>query len=165
MKNILRMFIIAALIFMVSQVAEANNGKGKVKTSDTTAKSSKVYVVLKSGQISGEFMENYGAKLKDRFAKEGIEADYAILSGKFPNAMYTIALNKGADHIVYINQTRQYNIDGKTNVGGIYEIKAFNLGGNYEWKDIDNNVRMNVQFEKSINTANDRIIESFLNKI
>ncbi len=165
MKNILRMFIIATLIFMVSQVAEANNGKGKIKTTNTTAKSSKVYVVLKAGQVSGEFMENYGAKLKNRFAKEGIDAEYAILSGKFPNAMYTIALNKGADHIVFINQTRQYNIDGKTNVGGIYEIKAFTLGGNYEWKDIDNNVRMNVQFEKSISTANDRIIESFLNKI
>ncbi len=165
MKNILRMFIIAALMFMVSQVAEANNGKDNVKTTKTAVKSSKVYVVLRSGQISGEFMENYGAKIKDRFAKEGIEAEYAILSGKFPNAMYAIALKKGADHIVYINQTRQFNIDGKTNVGGIYDVKAFSLSGNYEWKNIDNNIRMNVQFEKSISTANDRIIESFLNKI
>ena len=165
MKNILRMFIIATLVFMVSQVAEANNGKDKIKTSKTTTKSSKVYVVLKAGQTSSQFMDNYGSKIKDRFAKEGIEAEYAVLSGKFPNAMYTIALKKGADHIVYINQTRQFNIDGKTNVGGIYDVKAFSLNGNYEWTSIDNNVRMNVQFEKSISTANDRIIESFLNKI
>ena len=165
MKNIIRISIIAALIFMVSQVAEASNGKDKIKTTKTTAKTSKVYVVLKAGQVSGEFMENYGAHIKNRFAKEGIEAEYAILSGKFPNAMYSIALKKGADHIVYINQTRQFNIDGKTNVGGVYDVKAFSLTGNYEWKDIDNNIRMNVQFEKSINTANDRIIESFLNKI
>ena len=165
MKNILRMFIIAALIFMVSQVAEANNGKGKTKTSKTTVKTSKVYVVLKAGQISGEFMENYGAKLKNRFAKEGIDADYAILEGKFPNAMYTIAINKGADHIVFINQTSQINIDGKTNVGGFYEVKAFSLTGNYQWTNIENGIRMNVQFDKSVSTANDRIIESFLNKI
>lgn len=165
MKNILRMFILIALVFMVSQVAEANNGKDKAKTSKTSVKSSKVYVVLKAGQITSQFMENYGSKIKDRFAKEGIEADYAILQGKFPNAMYTIALNKGADHIVYINQTRQFNIDGKTNVGGLYEVKAFSLTGDYQWKNIENDIRMNVQFEKSISTANDRIIESFLNKI
>ena len=165
MKNILRMFILVALLFMVSQVANATNGNDKIKTSKNNAKSSKVYVVLKAGQVSSEFMDNYGAKIKDRFAKEGIEADYAILNGKFPNAMYTIALNKGADHIIYINQTRQINIDGRTNVGGIYDVKAFSFNGNYEWKDIDNNVKMNVQFDKSIKTANDRIIESFLNKI
>lgn len=165
MKNILRMFIIAALVFMVSQVAEANNGRDKIKTSKTTTRSAKVYVVLKAGQATNQFMENFGSKIKDRFAKEGIDADYAILSGKFPNAMYTIAINKGADHIVYINQTRQFNIDGKTNVGGVYDVKAFSLTGDYQWKDIDNNVKMNVQFDRSINTANDRIIESFLNKI
>ena len=165
MKNFLRMLIIAALVFMVSQVAEANNGKDKVKPTKTTVKTSKVYVVLKAGQISAQFMENYGVTIKNRFAEEGIDAEYAILDGKFSNAMYTIALKKGADHIIYINQTRQINIDGKTNVGGIYNVKAFSFTGNYEWKEIDNNVRMNVQFEKSISTANDRIIESFLNKI
>ena len=165
MKNILRMFILVALVFMVSQVAEANNGKDKIKTVNTITKSSKVYVVLRAGETTGQFMENFGAKIKNRFAKEGIDAEYAILSGKFPNAMYQIAINKGADHIVFINQTRQFNIDGKTNVGGVYDVKAFSLSGNYEWTVIDNNIRMNVQFEKSINNANDRIIESFLNKI
>ncbi len=165
MKNILRISIIAALIFMVSHVVEASNGKDKIKSSKTAVKSSKVYVVLRSGQISGEFMENYGLKIKNRFAEEGIDADYAILDGKFSNAMYTIAINKGADHIVYINQTSQINIDGRTNVGGFYEVKAFSLSGDYQWKNIENGIRMNVQFEKSISTANDRIIESFLNKI
>ena len=161
MKNIIRIFILAALVFMVSQVAKANNGNDKIKT----AKSSKVYVVLKAGEVTSQYMENYGSDIKNRFAQEGIEAEYAILTGKFPNAMYTIALNKGADHIVYINQTRQFNIDGKTNVGGFYEVKAFSLNGDYQWKSIEENIRMNVQFEKSIKTANDRIIESFLNKI
>ncbi len=165
MKNFLRLFLIAAMVFMVSQIAEANNDKDKITENKPISKSSKVYVVLKAGQVSNQFMENYGSKIKDRFAKEGIEAEYAILSGKFPNAMYQIAIKKGADHIVYINQTRQINIDGKTNVGGVYNVKAFSLSGNYEWKEIDNNIKMNVQFEKSINTANDRIIESFLNKI
>lgn len=165
MKNILRMFLLAALILMASHVAQANNDTDKIKTNKTNVKTSKVYVVLKAGEVSSQFMETYGEKIKNRFAKEGIDADYAILTGKFPNAMYTIALNKGADHIVYINQTRQINIDGKTNVGGLYEVKAFNLSGDYQWKNIENDIRMNVQFDKSINTANDRIIESFLNKI
>lgn len=165
MKNILRMSIIAVLLFMVSQVAEANNGKDKIKTTTTAVKSSKVYVVLKAGQISGAFLDNYGEKITNRFAEEGIDADYAILDGKFSNAMYSIALNKGADHIIYINQTSQINIDSKTNVGGFYEVKAFSLTGDYQWKNIENGIRMNVQFEKSISTANDRIIESFLNKI
>lgn len=165
MKNILRMFILAALVFMVSQVAEANNGKGNINNSKSNVKISKVYVVLKAGEVSNQFMEDYGNSIKNRFAKEGIEADYAILTGKFPNATYTIALNKGADHIIYINQVRQFNIDGKTNVGGFYEVKAFSLSGDYQWKNIEDNVKMNVQYEKSINIANDRIIESFLNKI
>ncbi len=164
MKNILRMFVIAALVFMVSQVAQANETKDKINNENLPAKSSKVYVVLKAGKVTSSFMDTFGQKIKDRFAKEGIEAEYAILSGKLPNAVYQIALNKGADHIVYINQTRQFNIDGKTNVGGFYDVKAFNLS-DYVWKDIDHNIKMNVQFNKSINSANDRIIESFLNKI
>ena len=165
MKNIIRIFILAALVFMVSQVAEASNDTDKIKASKSNAKSSKVYVVLKAGEVSNQFMENYGSDIKDRFEREGIEAEYAILTGKFPNSMYTIALNKGADHIVYINQTRQFNIDGKTNVGGFYEVKAFSLVGDFQWKNIEDNIKMNVQFDKSIKTANDRIIESFLNKI
>jgi hypothetical protein len=158
------MFVIAALVFMVSQVAQANETKDKINNENLPAKSSKVYVVLKAGKVTSSFMDTFGQKIKDRFAKEGIEAEYAILSGKLPNAVYQIALNKGADHIVYINQTRQFNIDGKTNVGGFYDVKAFNLS-DYVWKDIDHNIKMNVQFNKSINSANDRIIESFLNKI
>ncbi len=164
MKNILRMFVIAALVFMVSHVARAENTKDKIKTEIPHAKSSKVYVVLKVGKVSSSFMDSYGKTIKDRFSKEGIEVEYAILSGKLPNAVYQIALNKGADHILYINQTRQFNIDGKTNVGGFYDVKAFSLG-DFVWKDIDYNIKMNVQFNKSINSANDRIIESFLNKI
>ncbi len=164
MKNILRMFVIAALVFMVSHVARAEDTKDKIKTENPHAKSSKVYVVLKVGKVSSSFMDGYGQTIKDRFSKEGIEVEYAILSGKLPNAVYQIALNKGADHILYINQTRQFNIDGKTNVGGFYDVKAFSLG-DFVWKDIDYNIKMNVQFNKSINSANDRIIESFLNKI
>ena len=164
MKNILRMFVIAALVFMVSQVARAEETKDNIKTENPHAKSSKVYVVLKVGKVSSSFMDGYGQTIKDRFSKEGIEVEYAILSGKLPNAVYQIALNKGADHILYINQTRQFNIDGKTNVGGFYDVKAFSLD-EYAWKDIDKNIKMNVQFNKSINSANDRIIESFLNKI
>ena len=164
MKNILRMFVIAALVFMVSQLAHANEVKDYSKTEKPHVKSSKVYVVLKAGEVTNPFMDSYGKKVKERLAKEGIDAEYAILSGKLPNAIYQIALNKGADHILYIKQTRQYNIDGKTNVGGFYEVKAFNLG-NFVWKDIDFNIKMNIQFDKSINSANDRIIESFLNKI
>ena len=162
MKNILRMFVIAALVFMISQVARANDTKDKIRTEKPNLKSSKVYVVLKAGEVTSAFMDSYGAKIKERLAKEGIDSEYAILSGKLPNAIYQIALNKGADHILYIKQTRQFNIDGKTNVGGFYEVKAFSLG-NYVWKDIDNNIKMNVQFDKSINSVNDRIIESFLN--
>lgn len=164
MKNILRMFVIAALVFMVSQVAQANDAKDKINDEKPITKSSKVYVVLKAGKVSSEFMDVYGQKIKESFAQVGIDAEYAILSGKLPNAVYQIALNKGADHIVYINQTRQFNIDGKTNVGGFYDVKAFNLS-DYVWKDIDRNIKMNVQFNKSINSANARIIESFLNKI
>lgn len=164
MKNVLRMFLIAALVFMVSQVAQATETKDNINNENLPAKSSKVYVVLKAGKVTSDYMDAFGQKIKDRFAKEGIEAEYAILSGKLPNAVYQIALNKGADHIVYINQTRQFNIDGKTNVGGFYDVKAFNLS-DYVWKDIDHNIKMNVQFSKSINSANDRIIESFLDKI
>ena len=164
MKNILRMFVIAALVFMVSQVARAEGTKDKVNTENPHAKSSKVYVILKVGKVSSSFIDSYGKTIKDRFAKEGIDVEYAILSGKLPNAVYQIALNKGADHILYIKQTRQFNIDGKTNVGGFYDVKAFSLG-DFVWKDIDYNIKMNVQFNKSINSANDRIIESFLNKI
>ena len=164
MKNILRMFVIAALVFMVSHVARAEDNKDKIKTENPHANSSKVYVVLKVGKVSSSFMDSYGKTIKDRFSKEGIEVEYAILSGKLPNAVYQIALNKGADHILYINQTRQFNIDGKTNVGGFYDVKAFSLGDSV-WKDIEYNIKMNVQFNKSINSANDRIIESFLNKI
>jgi hypothetical protein len=164
MKNILRIFVIAALVFMVSQVAQANEDTDKIKTEKPHVKTSKVYIVLKAGKVTNTFMDSYGEKVKERLAKEGINAEYAILSGNLPNAIYQIALNKGADHILYIKQTRQFNIDGKTNVGGFYEVKAFNLG-NFVWKDIENNIKMNVQFDKSINSANDRIIESFLNKI
>ena len=164
MKNILRMFVIAALVFMVSHVARAEDTEDKSNTENPHAKSSKVYVVLKVGKVSSTFMDSYGQTIKDRFSKEDIEVEYAILSGKLPNAVYQIALNKGADHILYINQTRQFNIDGKTNVGGFYDVKAFSLG-DFVWKDIDYNIKMNVQFNKSINSANDRIIESFLDKI
>lgn len=164
MKNLLRIALIATLVLMVSQVAHASGGKDKIKT-NPKAKSSKVYVVLKSGNTISQFMDNYGIEIKNRFAQEGIEAEYAVLNGKFPNAIYTIAQNKGADHIIYINQTTQLFIDGKTNVGGYYEVKAFNLTSEYQWKNIENNIKMNVQFDKSIKEANDRIIESFLNKI
>lgn len=163
MKNVLRIILVATLALMVSHVASANNGNDKTKPK-ANAKTSKVYVVLKSGNTTSQFMDKYGSEIKNRFAQEGIEAEYAVLSGKFPNAVYTIAQNKGADHIIYINQTTQLFIDGKTNVGGYYEVKAFNLTAEYQWKDIDN-IKMNVQFDKSIKEANDRIIESFLNKI
>jgi hypothetical protein len=164
MKNILRLFVIAALVFMVSQIAHANEVKDNTKTEKPHVKSSKVYVVLKAGEVTNTFMDSYGEKIKERLAKEGIDAEYAILTGKLPNAIYQIAMNKGADHILFIKQTRQFNIDAKTNVGGFYEVKAFNLE-NFVWKDIEHNIKMNVQFDKSINSANDRIIESFLNKI
>ena len=164
MKNILRMVIIATLVFMVSQVMQANEIKDKITVEKKHAKTSKVYVVLKSGEVTKGFMDIYGQRIKDRFAQEGIESEYAILSGKLPNAIYQIAMSKGADHILYINQTRQFNIDGRTNVGGFYDVKAFSLNA-FEWKDIEYNVKMNVQFDKSIKSANDRIIESFLNKI
>ncbi|NNL16144.1 MAG: hypothetical protein HKO81_05840 [Flavobacteriaceae bacterium] len=164
MKNILRMFVIAALVFMVSQVIKAEESKDIIKTEIPHEKTSKVYVVLKVGKVNSSFVDSYGQKIKDRFAKEGIDVEYAILSGKLPNAIYQIALRKGADHILFINQTRQYNIDGKTNVGGFYEVKAFSLG-DYVWTDIEKNIKMNVQFNKSILSANNRIIESFLNKI
>lgn len=165
MKNVLRIILLAALVLMASHVVNATNGNDKIKTNNSNARSSKVYVVLKAGNVTNPYMDKYGSEIKNRFAQEGIEVEYAVLNGKFPNAIYTIAINKGADHIIYINQTTQFNIDGKTNVGGYYEVKAFSLTGDYQWKEIDNNVKMNVQVDKSIKEANDRIIESFLNKI
>lgn len=168
MKNLKRIILLVSLIVMVSQISFANNGKDKATTTKATTtektKVSKVYIVVKSATATHRFMENYGEEVKIKLKKQGIDADYAILNGKFPNAMYQIAIDNGADHIMYINQTRQFNIDGKTNVGGLFEVKAFSLI-DYSWKEIANNIKMNVQFDKSIDTANDRIIESFLNKI
>ena len=165
MKNLKRILLLVTLIVMVSQISFANNDNDKLKTSTKeNVKVSKVYVVVKSATATKRFMENYGTALKKDLAEKGIEADYAILSGKFPNAMYQIAIDNGADHIVFINQTKQFNIDGKTNVGGMFEVKSFSLT-NYSWTIISNNIKMNVQFNNSIKSANDRIIESFLNRI
>ncbi len=165
MKNLKRILLLVTLIVMVSQISFANNGNDQNKTTTTKkAKVSKVYVVVKSASATKKFMDNYGFELKKDLAAKGIEADYAILSGKFPNAMYQIAIDNGADHIVFINQTKQFNIDGKTNVGGMFEVKSFSLT-DYSWTIISNSIKMNVQFNKSIKSANDRIIESFLNKI
>ncbi len=165
MKNLKRILLLVTLIVMVSQISFANNGNDKNKTTTKeTTKTSKVYVVVKSASATKKFMEHYGTALKNDLADKGIEADYAILTGKFPNAMYQIAMDNGADHIVFINQIKQFNIDGKTNVGGMFEVKSFNLK-DYSWTIISNDIKMNVQFNKSIKSANDRIIESFLNKI
>ena len=165
MKNLKRILLLVTLLVMVSQISFANNDKDKNKTTTIeNIKVSKVYVVVKSARATKKFMENYGTVLKKDLAVKGIEADYAILSGKFPNAMYQIAMDNGADHIVFINQTRQHNIDGKTNVGGTFEVKSFSLK-DYSWTIISSNIKMNVQFDESIKSANDRIIESFLNTI
>ena len=161
MKNVKRILLLATLIFMVSQISFAHNDNDKIKNE---TKVSKVYVVVKSGETTNKFMDNYGSELKKELEAKGIKADYAILTGKFPNAMYQIAIDNGADHIVFVNQTKQYNIDGKTNVGGTFEVKAFSLK-DYSWIVISNDIMMNVQFNKSIKSANNRIIESFLNKI
>jgi hypothetical protein len=162
MKNLKRILLLVTLIVMVSQISFANNDKDKIKA--TTTENTKVYVVVKSATATKKFMENYGTALKNDLADSGIDADYAILSGKFPNAMYQIAIDNGADHIVFINQTKQHNIDGKTNVGGTFEVKSFSLS-DYSWTILLNDIKMNVQFNKSIESANDRIIESFLDKI
>lgn len=165
MKNLKRILLLVTLLVMVSQISFANNDSDKTKTTATeNSKVSKVYVVVKSAMATKKFMEHYGTQLKNELADKGIEAEYAILTGKFPNAMYQIALDKGADHIVFINQVKQFNIDGKTNVGGMYEVKSFSLK-DYSWTIISSNIKMNVQFNKSIKSANDRIIESFLNRI
>jgi len=165
MKNLKRILLLITLIVMASQISFAKNGNDNCerKTSDVV-KISKVYVVVKSSTSAKKFMENYGVELKKDLATNGIEADYAILSGKFPNAMYQIAIDNGADHIVFINQTKQFNIDGETNVGSTFEVKSFCLK-DYSWTVISNEIKMNVQFDKSIKNANNRIIESFLNKI
>ncbi len=164
MKNLKRILLLATLIVMVSQISFANTGNDKTNPSTTETKVSKVYVVVKSASATKKFMEHYGSALKKELATQGIEADYAILSGKFPNAMYQIAIDNGADHIVFINQTKQHNIDGKTNVGGTFEVKSFSLE-DYSWTVISSSIMMNVQFDKSIKSANNKIIESFLNKI
>jgi len=165
MKNVKRILLLALLIVMVSQISFANTGNDKIKTSTTNkTKVSKVYVVVKSTTTTKKFMENYGNEFKKELATKGIDSDYAILTGKFPNAMYQIAIDNGADHIVFINQIKQHNIDGKTNVGGTFEVKSFNLK-DYSWTVISSKIMMNVQFDKSIKSANNRIIESFLNKI
>lgn len=165
MKNVKRILLLATLTVMVSQISFANTGNDKIKTSTTNeTKVSKVYVVVKSASATKKFMENYGSELKKELESKGIEADYAILSGKFPNAMYQIALDNGAEHIMFVNQTKQHNIDGKTNVGGTFEVKSFSLK-DYSWTIISSSIMMNVQFNKSIKIANNRIIESFLNKI
>jgi len=165
MKNLKRILLLVTLLVMVSQISFANNSNDKNKTTTTEdTKVSKVYVVVKSATATKKFMEHYGTTLKKDLADKGIDADYAILSGRFPNAMYQIAMDNGADHIVFINQTRQHSIDGKTNVGGTFEVKSFSLK-DYSWTIISSNIKMNVQFNKSIKSANDRIIESFLNKI
>jgi hypothetical protein len=165
MKNLKRILLLVTLCLMASQISFANNDKDKTKTTTTeNAKVSKVYVVVKSATVTKKFMDHYGSELKDDLAEKGIKAEYALLTGKFPNAMYQIAMDNGADHIVFINQVRQFNIDGKTNVGGMFEVKSFDLK-NYSWTIISNDIKMNVQFNKSIKSANDRIIESFLSKI
>jgi len=165
MKNLKRTLLLVALILVACQVSFSNNDNDKIKTTATeNSKASKVYVVVKSATVTKKFMDHYGNALKEDLAIKGIDADYAILSGKFPNAMYQIAMDNGADHIVFINQVRQFNIDGKTNVGGMFEVKVFDLK-DYSWTIISNDIKMNVQFNKSIKSANDRIIESFLNKI
>lgn len=165
MKNLKRILLLVALIFAACQVSFSNNDNDKTKTTVTeNNKVSKVYVVVKSATVTQKFMDHYGNALKEDLAIKGIDADYAILSGKFPNAMYQIAMDNGADHIVFINQVRQFNIDGKTNVGGMFEVKVFDLK-DYSWTILSNDIKMNVQFNKSIKSANDRIIESFLNKI
>jgi len=165
MKNVKRILLLATLIVMVSQISFAKTSNDELNPSTTNdSKVSKVYLVVKSASSTKKFMENYGSELKKELAAKGIDADYAILSGKFPNAMYQIAIDNGADHIVFINQTKQHNIDGKTNVGGTYEVKSFSLK-DYSWTVIANNITMNVQFDKSIKSANNKIIESFLNKI
>jgi len=162
MKNLKRFLLLITLLLVVNQISFANNDKENNQTT-TTAKT-KVYVVVKSATTTKKFMDHYGTELKKDLANKGIESDYAILTGKFPNAMYQIAIDNGADHIVFINQTRQHSIDGKTNVGGTFEVKSFSLT-DYSWTIITNNIKMNVQFNKSIKSANDKIIESFLNKI
>lgn len=163
MKNLKRILLLVAMIVMASQISFAENTNPLNNDLDIK-KVAKVYVVVKSATATQRFMDHYGNSLKEDLKEKGIDADYAILSGKFPNAMYQIAIDNGADHIVFINQTRQFNIDGRTNVGGMFEVKVFDLK-NYEWTIISNDIKMNVQYNKSIETANDRIIESFLNKI
>ena len=162
MKHVKRIILLISLIIIATQISFANDTH-PITYDSSISTTSKVYVVVKSATATQRFMDHFGETLKKDLAKKGIESDYAILSGKFPNAMYQIALDNGADHIVFISQTQQFNIDGKTNVGGTFEVKAFNFK-NYTWAIITKDIKMNVQYNKSIQTANDKIIESFLNK-
>ena len=156
----------SALLGMVAMVLTLQATFASSVVKDNDVKPEKVFVIFRGSHKATPYFDNFRETFSEQFAEEGIKAAFHLAdSPNVGNQIFKLALDAGADYIILVDQTKQHSIDSNTNVGGNFSVKYFSLTKDYTWKDVEDNLKMNVQVKQSVLNANKQLLASFLTKV
>ena len=120
----------------------------------------KAYVLLRTEGLEAQINE-LTSVLNSNFVTNKIASDinYYPLGRTWNNSeIFSTAYNNNYDYIILIDQVAKFTIDNRTNVGGKYQIRSYNIKStNPDWVDLGQKT-CNVSVNQSINKFSQEII-------
>ncbi len=120
----------------------------------------KAYVLLRTEGLEAQINE-LTSVLNSNFVTNKIASDinyYPLGRTWNNNQIFRTAYNNNYDYIILIDQVAKFTIDNKTNVGGKYQIRSYNIKStNPDWVDLGQKT-CNVSVRQSIDKFSQEII-------
>ncbi len=124
----------------------------------------KAYVILRTEGLEAKINE-LTSVLNSNFVTNNIASDinYYPLGRKWNNNdIFSTAYNNNYDYIILIDQVAKFTIDGKTNVGGKYQIRSYPIKtSNPDWVDLGQKT-CNISVRASIDKFSQEIISQIV---
>ncbi len=124
----------------------------------------KAYVLLRAEGLEAQINE-LTSVLNSNFVTNKIASDinYYPLGRAWNNSqIFSTAYNNDYDYIILIDQVAKFTIDNRTNVGGKYQIRSYNIKStNPDWVDLGQKT-CNVSVRQSIDKFSQEIISQIV---
>ena len=151
------------LRYLVTLLFLVNCGSTNVETSSLTP-DQKAYVLLRSEGSEIEINRLSGI-LKSEFNSQNHLSNIIFYPpGKQwdINEIFSNSYENNYNYIVLIDQVAKFTIDGKTNVGGKYQIRSYNIKStNPDWIDLGQKT-CNVSVKESVDKFSKQIANAVL---
>lgn len=134
------------------------------KSASDTLNMQKAYVLLRTEGLDAE-INKLTSILNSNFITNKIASDINYYpSGKSwnNNEIFSTAYNNNYDYIILIDQVAKFTLDNRTNIGGKYQIRSYNIkSSNPDWVDLGQKT-CNIAIRESVDKFSQQIISQIV---